>query len=115
MSVSTYADRWKHDAETALRELLKQQSTDFARYELILENATTTSAIHHVVGRVNPELLILGTRGRGRLKRTLLGSVANRVLSTTRCDVLVVPHRTASGTSRRFRVDHRSLDVVNGI
>ncbi|HLU67187.1 MAG TPA: universal stress protein [Kofleriaceae bacterium] len=41
------------------------------------------------------ELVVVGTRGRGRLGELLLGSVAKRVLAALRCDVLVVPNRGA--------------------
>jgi nucleotide-binding universal stress UspA family protein len=37
------------------------------------------------------DLLVLGSRGYGPLKRLLLGSVSRRVISDARCSVLVVP------------------------
>jgi nucleotide-binding universal stress UspA family protein len=37
------------------------------------------------------DLLVLGSKGRGAIAHALLGSTADRLLSTARCDVLVVP------------------------
>jgi universal stress protein E len=101
-------------ARAALRALLIDVSNDPSRYGLVIEDGTPAEAIQKVVRRLNPDLLVMGTRGHGRLRRALLGSVANRVLATARCDVLVVPER-ADVTSRRERIDHRSLDVVTGV
>ena len=113
--VTRYSEARSHEAEATLRARLMATSNDFSRYELIVENATPSAAIQKIVRRMRPDLLVLGTRGRGRLGRAVLGSVANRVLETARCDVLVVPDRTESVTARRDRVDRRSLDVIAGI
>lgn len=113
--VSRYSEAWGQEARSALRARLTTVSNDFSRHELIVENATPSAAILKVVHRVRPDLLVLGTRGRGRLGRALLGSVANRVLATARCDVLVVPDTTQSARARLDRVDRRSLDVITGV
>jgi len=113
--VTRYSEARSHEAEATLRARLMATSNDFSRYELIVENATPSAAIQKVVRRMRPDLLVLGTRGRGRLGRAVLGSVSNRVLATARCDVLVVPDRTESVTARRDRVDRRSLDVIAGV
>ena len=46
---------------------------------------------------------------------TLLGRVANRVIATGRCDVLVVPDQTVSVTSRNRCLDRCSPDVITGV
>lgn len=112
--VSSSSRLWSDEARAALRALLIDVSGDFSRYELIVDNATPTTAIQRAVCRLNPDLLVLGTRGRHWLGRTLLGSVANRVIASARCDVLVVPVQTVGVSSRHQRVDHRSLDVISG-
>ncbi|MEP7243124.1 MAG: universal stress protein [Gammaproteobacteria bacterium] len=46
-----------------------------------------------------PDLLVMGTSGRGPWGRALLGSVANEVLNEAWCDVLVVPQGPSIGRS----------------
>ncbi len=44
-----------------------------------------------VVSELGADLLVVGTQGRGAVGRTLLGSVAERMLATLPCDTLAVP------------------------
>jgi nucleotide-binding universal stress UspA family protein len=37
------------------------------------------------------ELIVVGSRGRGRFKASFLGSVSNSLVGVARCPVLVVP------------------------
>jgi universal stress protein E len=113
--VSRYSESWHDEAEVALRARLMLASENFSRYELRLGNGTPSDAIQNVARHLRPDLLVLGTRGRDRLGRALLRSVANRVLATARCDDLVVPDRSGSTTLWRNRIDRRSLEVITGV
>ena len=42
------------------------------------------------------DLLVIGTRGRAPLRRALTGSVSRQLIATTRCPLLIVPHRAAA-------------------
>ena len=112
--VPRYSSKWTYDGGSVLRSLLMEVSNDFARYDLVVEKADPVATIQKAVRRLNPDLLVLGTHGRGRLGRALVGSVANRVMTTAVCDVLVVPDPTVSITWRSARVDRPSLNVVSG-
>jgi nucleotide-binding universal stress UspA family protein len=112
--IDKYTGSWKRKSKAGLRDLLTRVSQDASRYELVLENATTAAAVGHVIRRLNPDLLVLGTRGRGRLKRALLGSVAQRIMAAAPSDVLIVPERSSGAAWKRRRSQRQRLDVVTG-
>ena len=84
----------------SLRTLLSNASRDIARYAIEVENSSPLEAIQNVVGRQDADLLILGTRGHGKVRRVLLGSVAHQALARIDCDILVVPDRSRLATER---------------
>ena len=93
-TIERYADNWKRDANQAVRELLSLESDDASRYAIHIEQKPAAPGILQAIAYFSPDLLVMGTRGGGRLRRALVGSVANRVLHETDCDVLIVPDGT---------------------
>jgi universal stress protein E len=91
----------KHVVHTAvevgseLRAFLDREELDNERYQIILEEGDPFATIRDSVRRRNPDLLVIGTRGHGGLKRLLLGSVADEILRQVECDVLAVPPESA--------------------
>jgi nucleotide-binding universal stress UspA family protein len=57
-------------------------------------------AIVHLAEEIGADLIVIGSRGFGGLKRALLGNVADSVVRHAHCPVLVV--RPTQGTSRPF-------------
>jgi nucleotide-binding universal stress UspA family protein len=90
-TIGRYADNWKRDANQAVRELLSLESDDASRYTIHIEQKPAAPGILQAIEYSSPDLLVMGTRGGSRLRRALVGSVANRVLHETDCDVLIVP------------------------
>jgi nucleotide-binding universal stress UspA family protein len=114
-AIDTYSVGWKRESAAGLRDVLTEVSLDGSRYDLILENATTFAAVGTAVQKLRPDLLVLGTRGRSRLRRALHGSLASRLMATARSDVLVVPQRSRGTAWKRARAERQSLDVVMGV
>ena len=112
--VPRYSGEWTYDARSALRSLLMNASDDFARYDLVVDNADPVDTIHKIVRRLNPDLLVLGSHGRSRFGRALFGSVANRVMRTAGCDCLIVPEQSINIAWRSARDARLSLNVVSG-
>jgi nucleotide-binding universal stress UspA family protein len=102
-SVGRYGEGWRREAKRAVRDLLKYESAQFARYDIHLEQQPAAVGILQAIEHYEPDLLVMGTHGGGRLRRALVGSVANRVLHKTACDVLIVPEGSF-GASRSHTV-----------
>ena len=96
--VGFHADCSPDAATTAMRDLLEQESADPRRYELVVTKGNPLPTILRTIGKRQPDLLVMGTRGDGRVRRAVLGSVANQLLKVAPCDILIVP-RGASEAS----------------
>jgi universal stress protein E len=58
---------------------------------LVVEEGSPFEVIKSAVGRLRPELLIVGTHGRTGLAKALLGSVTEEALRSLEIDILAVP------------------------
>lgn len=74
-------------AESQLQELCARYGIPVERQHLVI--GKPESEIHALAGRLNADLIVLGSHGRHGLA-LLLGSTANGVLHGARCDVLAV-------------------------
>ncbi len=63
-------------------------------------NERRDEAIVHLAEEIDADLIVMGSRGFGGLKRALLGNVADSVVRHAHCPVLVV--RPSQGRSRPF-------------
>jgi nucleotide-binding universal stress UspA family protein len=91
LSVARYASASLSQAAAMIHAQLRQYSRHPGRYRVTLADARPAPAIRNAAAEVKPDLLVLGTRGYGRLRRVLLGSTAQEVLRDAQCDVLLVP------------------------
>ena len=58
--------------------------------EMRIEHGDPGAEILRVADELGPDLIVVGSRGLGRLGRLLLGSVSTEVVSDARCAVMVV-------------------------
>jgi nucleotide-binding universal stress UspA family protein len=94
--------------------LLRRASSDFTRYGIQIEEDPPARAILEAVNHQEPDLLVMGTSGRGPWRRALLGSVANEVLNRAWCDVLIVPQGSFEGKLAGPRgFTHRPMPEVH--
>jgi nucleotide-binding universal stress UspA family protein len=91
--ITSYASASRDQAAAGIKALLAANSRDAHRYQLSIVEMRPAAAILRAVDALTPDLVVLGTRGHGRFRRALLGSVATEVLRTVQCDVLLVPER----------------------
>jgi nucleotide-binding universal stress UspA family protein len=62
-------------------------------FETVIADGPAAAAITDTAAELGSDLIVIGTHGRGGFEHLLLGSVAERVLRTAGCPVLVVPPR----------------------
>lgn len=82
----------QREVTAAIQDLLTRASADCSRYDVLIEEGHPIPALLRAVEIHRPQLLVMGTRAVGRMRRALLGSVASQLLKEiVACDVLVVP------------------------
>ena len=100
-------NRCRLEAEDNMRQIGETGRMNDLRHHLLLEQGPVWDVLASVIQRKNVDLLVLGTRGRGGLKKLALGSVAEEVLRLAPCPVLTIgPHVPVadSGTTKLRRI-----------
>ena len=87
----SHAEAWRENFASGVRTFLRRHSRDPWRYRLILAEGRPVPGVLRVAARIQPDLLVLGSRAQGPVLRTLLGSVGSRVAGEALSDVLLVP------------------------
>jgi nucleotide-binding universal stress UspA family protein len=68
---------------------------------VLLEHGAPQERIVETAKRVKADLILMSTHGRTGLSHLMLGSVAERVVRTAPCAVLIVPHAARRPTRGR--------------
>jgi nucleotide-binding universal stress UspA family protein len=98
-------DRPRLEAEHEMKRLAEAADIkDFAPH-MLLEQGPVWDVLSSIIQRENTDLLVLGTHGRGGLKKLALGSVAEAVLRQATCPVLTIgPNAAPAGASPFQRI-----------
>jgi universal stress protein E len=104
--ILAYSNDSRQEVLAELRRLLVSQGVESHRYEFDVVDAHAGSAIKRAIDAYEPDLLVMGARA-SPLRRALLGSVANEVLSSADCDVLIVPRGSVRAA--------KTTDAMDGI
>jgi nucleotide-binding universal stress UspA family protein len=101
-----YTERGQEDLRREAQEILDEEvrkieeaggTVAIAHLKM---NERRDEAIVHLAEEIGADLIVIGSRGFGGLKRALLGNVADSVVRHAHCPVLVV--RPSQGTSLPF-------------
>ena len=83
-------DRPRLRAEREMGRLADEAAIKNLSPHIVLEHGTVWDVLSSVIEREDIDLLVLGTHGRGGLKKLALGSVAEEVLRLATCPVLTI-------------------------
>jgi nucleotide-binding universal stress UspA family protein len=92
LMIPRYLDEAKLKAEgwfAEVRQMAVKEGVEMST-ECILDVLSVADSIVNFAEREKVDLIVMGTRGQGGLKRFLLGSVASGVVAHAHCSVLVV-------------------------
>ncbi len=74
------------------------------KHRELLKEGDVSQVLSELIDELGIDLLVLGTRGRGGLKKLLLGSVAEEILGYATCPVLTVgPHVSGLGAATNLK------------
>ena len=80
----------KQDAETSMNKLMEKLRKLKVNAKSLLLRGTAPEQIVKTAKSRRANLIVIGTHGRTGLSKLLMGSVANKVVSTAHCPVLSV-------------------------
>jgi nucleotide-binding universal stress UspA family protein len=92
-------NRDRLEAEREMRRLEQEAHLRDLTHHGVIERGSVWEVLSSIIERDHPGLLVLGTRGRGGLKKLTLGSVAEEVLRLAACPVLTVGPNAGPPTS----------------
>jgi nucleotide-binding universal stress UspA family protein len=87
----------KEEGEKILADIKKVADEEDAFIKLRLEEGSAFDSIIDISEEGNFDLIVMGRRGKSRLEKALVGSVAARVIGHSLTDVLVVPMNASIG------------------
>ena len=85
-----YVEQFVADSKAQLRELGSKLCDGAALGPFLVESGDPREVILEQAEKLHAELIVMGTHGRRGITRALLGSVAESVVRTAHCSVLVV-------------------------
>ncbi|MET0292290.1 MAG: universal stress protein [Steroidobacteraceae bacterium] len=94
-AIEQYQRGFKDVARNKLWQLALEAGLQSGRSRVDVRIQPAAQAIRSVLEHDRPELLAIGANRWFLIKRLAMGSVADQVLRTAQCDVLVIPRRRA--------------------
>ena len=92
-------NRERLEAEREMQRLELEVEIKGLAHRILIERGPVWDVLSSLIERDHPGLLVLGTHGRGALKKLVLGSVAEEVLRLAPCPVLTVGPRAVPPNS----------------
>lgn len=93
-----FAERLVSTAKAGLEETVSKRAGCGVPLRPLLKTGMPADAIADVARETAADLVVMGTHGRGGISHAVMGSVAERVLRSSPCPVLVLRGRPDAGS-----------------
>jgi nucleotide-binding universal stress UspA family protein len=80
----------RHSAEKKMANLTELKLFQGIKHLELVEEGFVSEVLSHLIDRLEIDLIVLGTHGRGGIKKLVLGSVAEEIVNSATCPVLTV-------------------------
>ncbi len=87
---SEISERWQHIVEHAFLVVRKLALEKDIPFETIVVEGEPAASINHLAHKHDIDLLVVGSTGKGAVKRAFLGSVSAELIEHAPCGVYVV-------------------------
>lgn len=99
-------DAIRLDAERRIHALADSPLLASVDHEQIIVEGAISDCVQRVVRQREIDIIVLGTHGRGGIKKFLLGSVAEEIFRNSSCPVLTVGPHVQPYSPERDRIGH---------
>jgi nucleotide-binding universal stress UspA family protein len=84
---------FRHSAEKKMANLAGLELFEGIKHRELIKEGFVSEVLSELIDRLEIDLVVLGTHGRGGIKKLVLGSVAEEIVDSAPCPVLTVgPH-----------------------
>ena len=89
--IGSEVDRWKKEMQTTLDAAVSKLKANGVRSQgKIVDHTNVSLALANEAEKGSYDIIVVGSKGQGRLKSLFLGSVANGVANNSKTNVLIV-------------------------
>ena len=107
-------DAIRHSAEKSMAKLEKTSNLKSLPHEAIIQSGDSWHVISQVLLDKHVDLVVMGTHGRGGIKKLILGSTAEKIIRHAPCPVLTVGLHVPSGSCKHFGHIFYASDFSSG-
>ena len=107
-------DQYHHLHQFYIQEMAKTMKEKAIKVKSVIVTGDPAEQIVDYADRKNIDLIIMGTRGRSALKRWVLGSVADKVVSATSCPVALISSKDTEAGVQGRRILRKALVILDG-
>jgi nucleotide-binding universal stress UspA family protein len=100
--MEAFEEQRREEASQRLGTMLSPEDEDDLNVQIVLKSGNARETIAAAVREYGADIVVMGTHGRGRLGRFLLGSTTNALLRRLPVPVVTVCHATATRTMKRI-------------
>jgi len=88
VDADNYVEKIRKDRKQKLNKMADEAKIDKEMVKILFKIGNPVDEILKVISKEAPDLVIMGTRGRGNLKNSIMGSVAEKVFKRSPVNVL---------------------------